>query len=146
MASDLFSTLRVYLSKFSQGERNPSEVVSALNTWLRDSGESIKIKVEEEVERSVKKMGFVKQADFDQLSREVDSLKKTMEPSKKDAAKVNSRSRATAKKPLKSETVKSATKQTSVSKVANVTASSKSAPKKAAKKAPKKATPTKTKK
>lgn len=126
MASDFFSTLRVYLSKFSEGERNPSEVVAALNTWLRDSGESIKIKIEEEVERSVKKMGFVKQADFDRLSQEVESLKKAKGPSKGKTARVSSPSTSTSKKPAKS-----ATKKSAVKKVPVATASTKKSAKKA---------------
>jgi hypothetical protein len=75
MSNDFFSTLRVYLAKLSEGEHSPSEVVASLNTWLRDSGESIKLKIEEEVERSVKKMGFVKQAEFAKLKKEVEELK-----------------------------------------------------------------------
>lgn len=121
MASDIFSTLRVYLSKFSEGDRNPSEAVAALNTWLRDSGESIKIKIEEEVERSVKRMGFVKQEDFDRLVAEVETLRsskgasegspkaKAKAPKKAAAKKVSS---PVVKKPTaKSSSVKSASKK-----------------------------------
>jgi hypothetical protein len=110
MASDLFSTLRVYLSKISEGDHNPSEVVAALNTWLRDSGESIKLKVEEEVERSVKKMGFVKQADFDRLVKEVESLKTTVKTSK---APVKSTAKKTIKKSSVSAVKKSTAKKSS---------------------------------
>ncbi len=87
MANDIFSTLRVYLSKLTEGEHTPAEVLASVNTWLRESGESIKAKIEEEVERAVAKRGFVKQADFDQLKKEVDALRGSTKAPKKAAAK-----------------------------------------------------------
>ena len=89
MANDLFSSLKVYLSKVTDGEKSPAEVAAALNTWVRESGESIKEKIEEEVESSVAKMGFVKKEEFDRLQREVNLLKATAKkaPAKKAPAK-----------------------------------------------------------
>lgn len=75
MANDLLSALRTYLAKVSSGEKSPQEVAAALNTWARESGEAIKQRVEEEVQRSVKRMGFAKQEEVDRLSREVELLK-----------------------------------------------------------------------
>jgi len=111
MASDIFSTLRVYLSKFTEGDRNPSEAVAALNTWLRDSGESIKIKIEEEVERSVKRMGFVKQVDFDRLVAEVETLRSSKSSAKSSPkAKAKSPKKTAAKKVSKPVVKKAAAK------------------------------------
>jgi len=87
MANDIFSTLRVYLSKLTEGEHTPAEVLASVNTWLRESGESIKAKIEEEVERAVAKRGFVKQVDFDQLKKEVDALRGASKEPKKAATK-----------------------------------------------------------
>ena len=87
MSNDIFSTLRVYLSKLTEGEHTPAEVLASVNTWLRESGESIKAKIEEEVERTVAKRGFVKQADFDQLKKEVDALRVAKTVPKKAVAK-----------------------------------------------------------
>ncbi len=87
MANDIFSTLRVYLSKLTEGEHTPAEVLASVNTWLRESGESIKAKIEEEVERAVAKRGFVKQADFDKLKKEVDALASAPKKPKKAATK-----------------------------------------------------------
>lgn len=105
MANDIFSTLRVYLSKLTEGEHTPAEVLASVNTWLRESGESIKAKIEEEVERAVAKRGFVKQADFDQLKKEVDGLRSSTKAPKKATVK-----KAAAKKvaPAKPKTVKKA--------------------------------------
>lgn len=87
MSKDIFSTLRVYLSKLSEGEHSAAEVVASVNAWLRESGESIKIKIEEEVEHSVAKMGFVKQAEFDELKKEVEALRATPPVKKKSPLK-----------------------------------------------------------
>ncbi len=87
MSNDIFSTLRVYLSKLTEGEHNPSEVLASINSWLRESGESIKAKIEEEVERAVAKRGFVKQADFDALKSEVASLRAASKPTRKTTSK-----------------------------------------------------------
>ncbi len=86
MANDFFSTLRTYLTKVSDGEKSPAEVASALNLWLRESGEAIKNKIEEEVESSVSKMGFIKREEFDALTRELDAIKKNMSGPKKTTA------------------------------------------------------------
>ena len=85
MANDIFSTLRTYLNKVGDGDKNASEVASTVNQWLREGGEALKIKVEDEVERSVSKMGFVKRGEFEALKEEVARLK-ISKPVKKAAA------------------------------------------------------------
>ncbi|MDP1721279.1 MAG: hypothetical protein Q8L08_09855 [Candidatus Nanopelagicaceae bacterium] len=102
MSKDLFSTLRVYLSKINEGEHTPAEVVASLNTWLRESGEAIKLKVEEEVEQAVSKMGFVKQEEFDKLKKDFDAL---------SASFATSKSSAPQKAPAKKSAVKGAVKK-----------------------------------
>jgi BMFP domain-containing protein YqiC len=83
--SELFSTLKGYFNQLSEGERTPTEVASALNDWARESAESVKAKIAEEVEATVSKMGFVKREEYDKLVARVTSLeKKTV---KKAAAK-----------------------------------------------------------
>ena len=85
MANDIFATLRTYLSKVTDGDKNASEVASTVNQWLREGGEALKIKIEDEVERSVSKMGFVKRGEFEALKEEVARLKMS-KPAKKAAA------------------------------------------------------------
>jgi hypothetical protein len=82
MANDLFSTLRTYLTKVSEGEKSPAEIAAALNVWVRESGEALKSKIEEEVESSVSKMGFVKREEFDQLKRRIDAMTPESAPKK----------------------------------------------------------------
>ena len=92
MANDIFSTLRTYLNKITDGDKNASEVASTVNQWLREGGEALKIKIEDEVERSVSKMGFVKRGEFEALKEEVARLKmnkpvKKVAPAKKTVKK-----------------------------------------------------------
>jgi BMFP domain-containing protein YqiC len=103
MANDIFSTLRTYVNKISDGDKNASEVASTVNQWLREGGEALKIKIEDEVERSVSKMGFVKRGEFEALKEEVARLKMSQSSTVK---------KSPAKKPTvkKSTTKKAATK------------------------------------
>ena len=97
--SELFSTLKSYTQKLSDGERTPAEIASALNDWAHESAESLKAKIHDEVESAVLKMGFVKREEFDALAREVASLKRKT-PAKKSAVKkpVKKVAKKTAKK------------------------------------------------
>ncbi len=74
MANDFLSTLRTYLNKVKEGETTPTEVASALNAWLRESGGALKLKIQEEVEAAVSNMGFVKREEFDELQAQIVAL------------------------------------------------------------------------
>ena len=100
--NEVFSTLKSYARKLSDGERTPAEIATALNEWAHESGQTLKAKISEEVEAAVLKMGFVKREEFDALVREVDALKK----GKKSPAKKS----ATKKAAVKKSPVKKATK------------------------------------
>ena len=76
MSQDLFSSLKNYANKLSNGEKSPAEVAAALNVWLKESGDSIKEKIESEVERSVAKMGFAKKSDLSDLLKRIELLEK----------------------------------------------------------------------
>jgi len=126
MANDLLSALKTYLSKVSSGEKTPQEMAAALNAWARESGESIKQRVEEEVSRSVKKMGFAHQEDLDRLAREVEALKSKLVTNSNRAAASN----ATAKKtPNKNSSSKKASAKSSTKKATSAKAGVKSAAK-----------------
>ena len=85
--SEIFSTLKSYAQKLSDGERTPAEIASALNDWAHESADSVRAKIHEEVEAAVLKMGFVKREEFDALAKEVAALKKKKSPAKKVAKK-----------------------------------------------------------
>ena len=100
--NEVFSTLKSYARKLSDGERTPAEIASALNDWAHESGQSLKAKISEEVEAAVLKMGFVKREEFDALVREVNALKKGKKsPAKKSATKKAAVKKSPAKKATK---------------------------------------------
>ena len=111
MANDIFSTLRTYLTKVSDGEKSATEVASAVNAWMREGGEALKVKIEDEVERSVTKMGFVKRGEFEALKEEVARLKST-------PARATSKDASVKKKSAKKTTVKKTTSKKTTRKKA----------------------------
>jgi chlorite dismutase len=76
MANDLFASLRTYLNKVSDGERTPAELANALNTWVKQSGDVLKSKIDEEVHNTVTRMGFIKREEFDELKAEFEKFKR----------------------------------------------------------------------
>ena len=107
MANDIFATLRTYLSKVSDGDKRATEVAATVNQWLREGGEALKIKIEDEVERSVSKMGFVKRGEFEALKEEVARLKGESSRAPSTAStKASPRKAASSKKAAAKKTAK----------------------------------------
>ena len=125
--SDFLSTLKSFANNVHLGDKSATDVADSVNAWLKEGGEALKVKIEDEVERSVSKMGFVKRGEFEALKQEVAALKKGGTGS--SAAKAGS----------KSAVKTSATKTTAAKKTAaKKTAAKKPVAKKSAKKAVKK--------
>ena len=100
--SEVFTTLKGYVQKLSDGERTPAEIGAALNDWAKESAESVKSKIHEEVESVVLKMGFIKREEFDALAAEVAALKKSAKKSdSKKSAKRSTEKKDSAKKVVK---------------------------------------------
>ena len=133
MANDLFDSLRTYINKVSVNEKSAAEIANSVNAWVRESGEAVKQKIEEEVESTVLRMGFVKRAEFEALAAEVARLggkpvaaksankasaKKSAAPKKATVKKAAAKN-ASAKKPVanKSVTKKSTVKKSATKKV-----------------------------
>ncbi len=93
--SDFLSTLKSLSNNVHLGNKTAIDVADSVNAWLKEGGEALKVKIEDEVERSVSKMGFVKRGEFEALKQEVAALKK-----------------GTPKKSAKKTTVKKAVKKT----------------------------------
>ena len=114
-SNDLFSTLRTYLTKVTEGERTPAEVAAAVNSWARESADALKAKIHEEVEASVAKMGFIKRDEFDRLAAQVAALGGKSSSSKKSPSKKSDSTKSSAKKSsgktVKKATVKKAAKK-----------------------------------
>jgi BMFP domain-containing protein YqiC len=75
-SSDFLSTLKSLSNNVQLGNKTATDVADSVNAWLKEGGEALKVKIEDEVERSVSKMGFVKRGEFEALKQEVASLKK----------------------------------------------------------------------
>jgi hypothetical protein len=120
--NDLKSTIKSLIENVQLGNKSGTEVASSVNLWLKEGGEALKVKIEDEVERSVSKMGFVKRGEFEALKQEVAELKKggAASSSKKSATKSASKKAAT-----KKETTKKAAAKKSVKKVAKKSAAKK---------------------
>lgn len=113
-ANDLFSTLRTYISKVTEGERTPAEVAAAINSWARESADALKAKIHEEVETSVAKMGFIKRDEFDRLAAQVAALNgknpAKSAPTNKSPAKKTNAKKSVTKKAVKKAVKKAAKK------------------------------------
>ena len=105
--SDFLSTLKSISNNVHFGSKTATDVADSVNVWLKEGGEALKVKIEDEVERSVSKMGFVKRGEFEALKQEVAAMKKGA--AKKSAKKTPSK-KAVAKKAVK-KTVKKAAKK-----------------------------------
>ena len=93
--SDFLSALKSLSNNVQLGNKTATDVADSVNAWLKEGGEALKVKIEDEVERSVSKMGFVKRGEFEALKQEVAALKK-----------------GTPKKSAKKTTIKKAVKKT----------------------------------
>ncbi len=115
--SDFLSTLKSIANNVQLGNKSATDVADSVNAWMKESGEALKVKIEDEVERSVSKMGFVKRGEFEALKQEVASLKK-------GGAKSSTTKKA-AVKPVKKAAVKKAVSKKAVKKVAKKAVSKK---------------------
>jgi hypothetical protein len=123
--NDIKATIKSLIENVQLGNKSGTEVAHSVNLFLKEGGEAIKVKIEDEVERSVSKMGFVKRGEFEALKQEVAALKKggvtsstkkSTATSKKKVAKKAVKKTA-AKKPVVKKTVKKAVKKSAAKKV-----------------------------
>ena len=112
MNNDLKATIKSLIENVQLGNKSGTEVASSVNLWLKEGGEALKVKIEDEVERSVSKMGFVKRGEFEALKQEVAALQKgsAKSSSKKDGKKAPTEKNSTKKKSVKKNSEKSAKK------------------------------------
>ena len=84
-------------------DADPVEIAGQVNNWLQESGEALRLRVEDEVEKAVTKRGFVKKSEFQKLEARIAAL----EGKPKRPAKVAKKS---AKAPVKKITKRTAKK------------------------------------
>jgi BMFP domain-containing protein YqiC len=111
--------LKSFANNVHLGDKSATDVADSVNAWLKEGGEALKVKIEDEVERSVSKMGFVKRGEFEALKQEVAALKKGAtkgQTAKKSSTKTSS-NKTTVRKVAPKKTVKKAAKKAAVKKV-----------------------------
>jgi BMFP domain-containing protein YqiC len=104
--SDFLSTLKSISNNVHFGSKTATDVADSVNVWLKEGGEALKVKIEDEVERSVSKMGFVKRGEFEALKQEVAALKKGTPKKSAKKATVKKAVKKTVKKAAKMKVVK----------------------------------------
>ena len=116
--SDIKATIKSIIENVQLGNKSGTEVAQSVNVWLKEGGEALKIKIEDEVERSVSKMGFVKRGEFEALKQEVAALKKggagssaNKTAANKSAAKKTTAEKTAVKKPVVKKSAKKAVKK-----------------------------------
>jgi BMFP domain-containing protein YqiC len=117
--NDLKATIKSLIENVQLGNKSGTEVAQSVNIWLKEGGEAIKVKIEDEVERSVSKMGFVKRGEFEALKQEVAALKKGSASAKKATATTSKKvaKKAAAKKTAVKKSVKKVAKKAAAKKV-----------------------------
>ena len=103
---DFLSTLKSLSNNVQLGNKTATDVADSVNAWLKEGGEALKVKIEDEVERSVSKMGFVKRGEFEALKQEVAALKKGTPKKSAKKATVKKAVKKTAKKAAKKKVAK----------------------------------------
>jgi hypothetical protein len=115
--NDIKATIKSLIENVQLGNKSGTEVAQSVNVWLKEGGEALKIKIEDEVERSVSKMGFVKRGEFEALKQEVAALKKGgtgssgVKAGSKSATKTSAAKKTAAKKPVAKKSAKKAVKK-----------------------------------
>ena len=102
--NDLLSSIKSIANNLQLGSKSATEVADSVNAWIKESSEALKVKIEDEVERSVSKMGFIKRGEFEALKQEVADLKR-------GGAKKATTTKSAAKKQSKKTAAKSASKR-----------------------------------
>jgi hypothetical protein len=112
MATDINSILKKYLAAMGKSEISASELTKDLRVWVVENGEVLKEKIENRIDETASRMGFVKASDLDNLlariseleSRLPESKTKVKKSVKKSVKKAVKKSSGSTKKKLKEST------------------------------------------
>ena len=77
-------------------DADPVEIAGQVNTWLQESGEALRLRIEDEVEKAVTKRGFVKKSEFQKLEARIAALEG--KPKRAAQKSATAKSKVTAKK------------------------------------------------
>ena len=117
MATDINSILKKYLAAMGKNEISASELAKDLRVWVVENGEVVKEKIENRIDETASRMGFVKAADLDNLLARISDLESRLPESKTKAKKsvrksVSSSANKSAKKDAKKSVKKLGSKKT----------------------------------
>lgn len=95
--TDFIGAFRAYAQKAMSNEFNAEKAAAALNSWVKESGDALRDRIERDTERAVKKLGLAKESDLRALADELVQLRKALgikenPPAKKRRAKSSSSS------------------------------------------------------
>jgi hypothetical protein len=76
--TDLIGAFRAYAQKALGNDFNAEKAAIALNSWVKESGDALKERIERETERAVKKLGLAKESDLRALREELAQLRKSV--------------------------------------------------------------------
>lgn len=107
--TDLVGALRAYAQKALGSDFNPEKAATALNSWVKESGDILKERIERETERAVKKLGLAKESELIKLREEITALRKEL--GLKNRAKPVAKTSSKKRKPEQQRAKKSASKQ-----------------------------------
>lgn len=85
--SRIFRDLKERLDHLSDGSHSASDVASTLNDWARESADTVKERIHEEVEAAVLRMGFIKRDEYEKLVDRVAKLEGKSAPKKRTIKK-----------------------------------------------------------
>jgi hypothetical protein len=82
MATDINSILKKYLAAMGKSEISASELTKDLRVWVVENGEVVKEKIENRIDETASRMGFVKTSDLDDLLARISELESRLPESK----------------------------------------------------------------
>ena len=82
MATDINSILKKYLAAMGKSEVSASELTKDLRVWVVENGEVVKEKIENRIDETASRMGFVKASDLDDLLARISELESRLPESK----------------------------------------------------------------
>jgi polyhydroxyalkanoate synthesis regulator phasin len=113
MATDINSILKKYLAAMGKSEVSASELTKDLRVWVVENGEVVKEKIENRIDETASRMGFVKVSDLDNLLARISDLESRLPDSKTKVKRSVKKSAASSiKKSVKKSSKNSVKKST----------------------------------
>ena len=113
MATDINSILKKYLAAMGKSEVSASELTKDLRVWVVENGELVKEKIENRIDETASRMGFVKVSDLDNLLARISDLESRLPDTKTKVKKSVKKSAASSIKKSVKKSSKNSVKKSS---------------------------------